>query len=162
MNRTIAPLDDHGGGAEAYHDFKAALRFIRERGFTGLIGIVGSSYSAGRIFQVLAERPEGVAAVASFSPGAAFARSLDGAPSWAEQVDIPVLMSWAPHELDDDRRSRFERVASREKQLLIQESGVHGASTLSPEKNPEGWEGNLEALLSFLDRYLSVRGEQRT
>ena len=154
VNRTVAGLADHGGGAEAYHDFKAALQFARAAGFSGPIGIVGSSYSAGRIFQVLAERPEGVAAVAAFSPGAAFARSFGGAPSWAERVEIPVLMSWAPRELDDDRRQRFDSIAAPDKQLHLQASGVHGASTLNPEKNPEGWERNLEVLLAFLDRHL--------
>ena len=164
-NRTVARLPDHGGGREAYHDFKAALVHIRDLGFTGPIGIVGSSYSAGRIFQVLAEKPEGVMAVAAFSPGAAFARRTpEGGPSWAEQVEIPVLMSWAPHELDEDRRGRFERVASERKVLYEQERGVHGASTLVPDRNPEGWEANLEALLAFLERHLgsgTTRGQSR-
>jgi len=151
VNRTVARLEHHGGGPQAYHDFNAALQYLRAHGFSGPIGIIGSSYSAGRIFQVLAEKPEGVAALAAFSPGAAFAR---GDPSWAEQVEIPVLMSWAPDELDEDRRRRFENVASPRKRLLIQSTGVHGASTLDPEKNPDGWEENLEAVLSFFDQTL--------
>lgn len=154
-NRTVARLEQRGGGAEAYHDFKAALAWLRAEGFTGPVAIVGSSYSAGRMFQLLAESPRGVVAAAAFSPGAAFAtRYADGVPSWAEQTTIPIFMTWAPDELDDERRERFERVASQDRTLFEQRAGVHGASTLRADRNPEGSEDNLSALIAVLRRHL--------
>ncbi len=155
MNRTVAALAEPGGGREAYFDFKAALAHVRIAGFRGPIVLWGSSYSAGRLFQVLAEKPEGVVAALSFSPGAAFARrGGDGFPSWAEQVDIPVFMTWAESELDADRRERFARVASPEKVLLEQRGGVHGSSTLHPDRNPNGFEAVWGAVVVFLREHL--------
>lgn len=153
-NRTNANLPHHGGGAQAYFDFKAALQYLRDEGFTGKVTFVGSSYSAGRIFQFLGTKPDGVAAVLSFSPGAGFARrGPNGEPAWAEGVDLPVFMTWAPHELDADRRARFDRVASATKVLYEQPAGVHGASTLRPDANPEGHVAIWEAVVAFLETH---------
>lgn len=154
-NRTVARLAEPGGGREAYHDFKAALAYVREAGFRGPIVLWGSSYSAGRLFQVLAEQPEGVVAALSFSPGAAFARRQpDGSAAWAEQVQIPIFMTWAESELDADRRGRFARVAAAEKVLFEQHGGVHGASTLHADRNPDGYEAVWEAVFAFLAEYV--------
>ena len=153
-NRTNANLPHHGGGRQAYWDFKAALDYLKKNGFTGSVTVWGSSYSAGRMFQVLAEQPEGIVAALSFSPGRAFARKgRNGEPAWAEEVNIPVFMSWAPHELDDEKRARFDRVASSQKYLFEQETGVHGSSTLRPDKNPEGWEKTWNAVVDFLEKH---------
>lgn len=153
-NRTVARLDARGGGREAYHDFKAALEWIRAAGFTGPIGIIGSSYSAGRMFQVLAERPPGVVVVAGFSPGSAFSARQESAPSWAEQTTVPVFLTWAPDEMDEERRDRFARVGSAEKYLFEQVSGTHGAATLRDDRNPQGAEQNRAALIAFLRSHL--------
>ena len=154
-NRTNANLPDHGGGPEAYFDFKAAIKWLQENGFNGNITIIGSSYSAGRMFMVLSEKPKNVVAGASFSPGRAFARTQqDGSPSWSQQVNIPIFMSWSPKELDDEKKARFNQVNSKKKILFEQRVGVHGASTLRRDKNPDGHQENMTALLKFLNEFL--------
>lgn len=159
VNRTVARIPDHGGGPEAYHDFKAALTFVRSAGFTGKIVIWGSSYSGGRMFQLLAEQPEGVVAGLSFSPGAAFARrGSNGEPSWAERVRIPIFMTWAESEIDDDRRERFARIASDRKVLFEQSGGVHASSTLHPDQNPDGYREVWRAVVDFLSAHAPTPG----
>lgn len=154
QNRTNANLPHYGGGPQAYYDFKAAIKWLRDNDFKGKITIIGSSYSAGRMFMLLAEEPENVVAGASFSPGRAFARQQQGASlSWAEQVNIPIFISWSPNELNDERKMRFSKIKSGDKILFEQKVGVHGASTLRPDKNPDGFEENMKALLSFLNKF---------
>lgn len=154
VNRTVARLPERGGGPQAYFDFKAAMTWVRTSGFSGPIVLWGSSYSAGRLFQILAERPDGVVAAVCFSPGAGFARrGEDASPSVAEQAEVPIFMTWAESELDDDRRARFARVASAQKVLFEQAGGVHGSSTLHPEDNP-GWRHVWAGVTAFLEEHV--------
>jgi len=153
-NRTNANLPNHGGGKEAYWDFKAALKYLDENSYVGNRTIWGSSYSAGRMFQILKDKPNKVVAGISFSPGRAFARKGEtGELAWAEEVEIPIFMTWAPNELDDEKRERFSKITSKEKILYVQENGVHGSSAVRPDKNPEGYKKILEAVLDFLNKY---------
>jgi hypothetical protein len=85
----------------------------------------------------------------------------DQRPSWAERTTIPVFMTWSPDEIDAERRARFARVASPDKTLYEQTHGVHGASTLRPDRNPDGSAANHEALIAFLRRYLERRDRER-
>lgn len=152
-NRTNANLPHHGGGKEAFWDFKAALQWLREAGFAGPFVLWGSSYSGGRLFHVMTERPAGVVATLSFSPGRGFARrGPEGEPSWAEQATVPAFVTWAPHELTAERRADFARIAA-EKVLYEQPAGRHGASTLHPTLNPEGHEAIFSAALRFLQQH---------
>lgn len=152
-NRTNANLPHHGGGPQAYYDFKAALNWLNKVS-SGKITIIGSSYSAGRMFAVLLERPENVVAAAAFSPGRGFARPMgEESKSWSQQVDLPVFVTWSPEEMDEEKRERFETIKSDTKFLYKQEYGVHAAATLRPDKNPLGHETNMEGLKRFLLKY---------
>ncbi len=152
-NRTNANLPHHGGGPQAYYDFKAALNWLSSVS-SGKITIIGSSYSAGRMFAVLLEKPQNVVAAAAFSPGRGFARSMNGAAqSWSQQVDLPVFVTWSPEEMDDEKIQRYETIRSETKVLFMQEHGVHAASTLRPDKNPLGHKTNMEGLKQFLMKY---------
>lgn len=152
-NRTNANLPHHGGGPQAYYDFKAALNWLNEVS-SGKITIIGSSYSAGRMFAVLLEKPKNVVAAAAFSPGRGFARRMnDASHSWSERVGIPVFVTWSPEEMDDEKSQRFETIKSDTKFLFKQEFGVHAAATLRPDKNPRGYEANMEGLKRFLMKY---------
>ncbi len=152
-NRTNANLPHHGGGPQAYYDFKAALNWLNKVS-SGKITIIGSSYSAGRMFAVLMENPKNVVAAAAFSPGRGFARPMHGASqSWSEQVDLPVFVTWSPEEMNDETMQRFETIKSATKTLFMQENGVHAASTLRPDRNPLGYRQNMEGLKQFLMQY---------
>lgn len=152
-NRTNANLPHHGGGPQAYYDFKAALNWLKKVN-SGKITIIGSSYSAGRMFAVLLEKPENVVAAAAFSPGRGFAMPMHGASqSWSEQVDLPVFVTWSPEEMTEETNQRFETIKSDTKVLFMQEHGVHAASTLRPDRNPEGYRYNMEGLKQFLMQY---------
>lgn len=90
----------------------------------------------------------------SFSPGRAFARKgPNDEPAWCEGVTIPIFMTWAPDELDDDRRDRFNHIASPVKILYEQNTGVQGSSTLRPDKNPDGYEAIWPAVMDFLEHH---------
>lgn len=152
-NRTNANLPHHGGGPQAYYDFKAALGWLNSVS-SGKITIIGSSYSAGRMFAVLMEKPQNVVAAAAFSPGRGFARPMHGASlSWSEQVELPVFVTWSPEEMNAETQQRFETIKSKTKTLFTQEHGVHAASTLRPDRNPLGHQQNMEGLKQFLMRY---------
>ena len=145
---------ERGGGPQARLDMEGALAWLADEGFEGPLTIWGSSYSAGRLFELVMQRPSSVQAIVSFSPGHGFARrGPNGEKAWAEHATQPVFMTWAPHELDDERRAEFARVASETKVLFEQEQGVHGSSTLHPQKNPGGTEPTWEAVLAFLDAH---------
>lgn len=153
-NRTNANLPHHGGGPQAFWDFKAALKYLDDEGYTGPITMWGSSYSAGRMFALLQEKPERVVAGLSFSPGRGFSMTgPNGEPPWCDGVMIPIFMTWAPDELDDSKREQFSKVTSPVKTLFIQEKGVHGSSTLRPDKNREGYEAIWPAVMEFINEH---------
>ena len=144
-----------GTGREAVHDFAGALHWVRSEGFTGPVVAWGSSYSAGRMFFTLVENPDQFAAALAFSPGALFARQTpEGGPSLAERTVIPVFMTWSPEEIDDERRARAEALAHPASVLHVPEHGEHGAATLRPDRNAEGWEANWEPVLEFLQEHV--------
>ncbi len=144
----------HGGGPQAALDVEGAYAWLRDAGYTGPVTVWGSSYTAGRLFQVVRDHPEWFRAAVSFSPGHGFARrGDDGEPAWCESARLPVFQTWAPHELDDERRAEFARIGSEVKVLYEQPAGVHGASTLHPDRNPDGHAAILQAVLAFLDEH---------
>ena len=155
-NETVTVHGERGGGAEAYFDFKAALRYLDEKGFKGKRVLWGSSYSAGRLFAVLADKPERVAAALAFSPGRAFARSGEsGEASWASQVEVPVFVCMPFREFDAKAMARFEAIAGDDRWLYVPTSGgSHGSSMLRPDRNPQGHEAAWVEVLSFLEAHL--------
>lgn len=142
-----------GGGAQAQLDIEGTMAGIRAEGFEGKIMLWGSSYSAGRLFAVVVDHPDDVAASLSFSPGRGFVQSDDETPSWASRVTIPVFMTWPESEFNESRRKDFEQLATTSRVLLIQEGGRHGSSTLHPDKNPDGVDAVWAKVTAFLNAY---------
>lgn len=149
---------DHNGqrgrGVEAQLDMEGAVAWVRNQGFEGKIMLWGSSYSAGRILTVAVEHPQDVAATLSFSIGRSFAEpGDDGSSSVASRVNFPVFMTWPEHEFNDDHKRDFEQLATSSRVLLAQQGGVHGSSTLHPDKNPDGNEAVWMKVTAFLNAY---------
>ena len=71
--------------------------------------------------------------------------------SFLTQDSVWVFADFYPAQ--DERRTRFERIASQRKTLYEQEAGVHGSSTLRPDKHPEGYAAIWEAVVLFLEHY---------
>ncbi len=143
--------NDRGGGAQAKLDIEGVIAQVRARGFGGKIVLWGSSYTAGRLFSVIADRPAEVAAAIAMSPGRGYVqRGSNGEPSWAEQVHVPVFMTWPESEFTEERAATFEQLASQDKVLHRQQGGRHGSSTLHSEHNPnceDVWKG-IESFLA--------------
>lgn len=158
-NRTVSEIveagGERGGGREAIRDFETALQWVRREGFSGPVAVWGSSYSAGRVFQLLADHPEEIACGLAFSPGRGYTREGEnGEPSWAKRATKPVLVTCPEHEYDDSWQARADEIASADRVVFVQAGGTHGSSTLRPDRNPEGWESNWGPVTAFLERHL--------
>ncbi len=154
-NLTVDAAGARGGGEEASRDFAGAVRWLRDRGCTGPLAAIGSSYSAGRVYLLLADHPDEFACGVAYSGGRRFAQpGPDGEPSWASRVAAPVMYSVPVFEYEADSPERFAAIAGTDNLFRIQARGVHGASTLDPRRNPAGWEEEWAALRDWLAAHL--------
>lgn len=138
--------------ADAYVDAKPdlvrALTWARELGFTGRLGIVGSSYSSS-LALILGAENEGISAVVSFSPANRLPPG-DTVVEAAKKLKVATLVVCPPKE-EQRAKEVFEPISAEDKQLYVQPEGVHGASTLYRSKTfPEAW----RVLFTFLDKHL--------
>ena len=150
-NRTVRKYQKSAAYLEALPDMDAALNWARLQGPPVIL--LGSSYSAALSFILAADNPERVAAVLAFSPGEYF-----DDPALVRQaaarVHTPVLITQAKtSEEVAQSQAIFDALPGPDKTLFIpQAGGVHGASTLRPDRNPAGVAENWQAVTAFLDR----------
>lgn len=155
-NQTVDEAGSRGGGPEAIHDFRGALAFLDAEGYSEKRVLWGSSYSAGRLFAVVAEGRDDIAAVVSMSPGRAFARVEEGeTTSWASRTQVPVFMAWPDWEYDAAALERFDAIASPDRWLYVPTvGGAHGSSMLRPDRNPRGYRAAFAEVSAFLAKYV--------
>jgi len=133
---------------DARADLDRAVAWARELGFTGKLGIVGSSYSSSLAIFVGADNKD-VSAVVSFSPGD-YLPPRGSILEAAKRLDKPTLVVCPPKE-ERQARAVFDAIAAEGKRLIVQPEGVHGASTLDRSPTREGlW----KRLLAFLSKSL--------
>ena len=145
-NRTVSKSGS-GSTMDAYSDLLGALDYAHSLNYTSIIAW-GSSYSASLAFKLASENPE-IKAVLAFSPGEYFDdKSI--VKSWASKVTVPVLFACTKDELADDRQDLYNAIPSDSKVLASFDGGVHGSSTLLPEKSKAAGE-YMDKVKSFFN-----------
>ncbi len=131
-NRT-ASKSGTGEYLDAYKDMQGALEYAHSQNYTTIV-VWGSSYSASLALKMAAEET-GIKGAIAFSPGEYFDdKTL--VKGWASKVSCPVLIACTPDELKDGRQDLYDAITSDPKVLAQFSGGVHGTSTVLPEKSP--------------------------
>jgi dienelactone hydrolase len=146
-NETVAKLGASADYMAPLPDLKAALAWARAQHYARIVA-VGSSYSSSLVIVLAAEHPQGLSAIASFSPGEYF-DDKNQIKQAAAKVALPFYITTDPKEAGDVaevlRDSHGANIVHYQPKV-----GVHGASTLVPSRNPGGWQANLASFTAFL------------
>jgi len=150
QNRT-ATKSGPGEYLDAYNDLVGALDYAHTSNYTTII-VWGSSYSASLVLKLASENPT-IKAVISFSPGE-YMDDKTLVKSWASKVIVPVFFACTTDEKSDGRADIFAAIASDDKVLVALPGGVHGSSTLIPDKSKAADEymAKLKSFLSNLKK----------
>ncbi|MDH3670673.1 MAG: alpha/beta hydrolase [Gammaproteobacteria bacterium] len=148
-NKTVDAMGHSASYAQAYPDLQGALTWAIDQRYTAIIA-VGSSYSASLNFLLASENPHRLTAGASFSPGEYFPDK-DRVKRAASKVKIPYYVTAGAHASEEQRVGEvLSLVNSANVKRYRANSGVHGASTLRADVNPNGYRKNLEHFKEFL------------
>jgi alpha-beta hydrolase superfamily lysophospholipase len=146
-NWTVKKLGHAGDYLSARQDLEAALAWADQQKLPVILW--GSSYSASLVLALAAKHP--VKAVFAFSPGEYFDGKLD-VRAEAAKVTSPLFVTSA-HDAEEEAAAKAITDASPatlKRQYIARDGGVHGSSTLNPDKNPASapvW----AAVMAFLD-----------
>jgi alpha-beta hydrolase superfamily lysophospholipase len=144
----------HLGRSEAYPavlpDMEAALAWARQTHPHAPIYAWGSSYSAALVFALAARHPHEIDAVIAFSPGE-YLDDKHFVRDAAKRVRVPVFIDSAA-DADEERSARaiYDAVAASTKEDYVPKAGIHGASTLRADRDPDGAAENWTAVTAFL------------
>lgn len=118
----------------------------------------GSSYSAALVFLLAAKHPGQVAAVMAFSPGEYLGKPRLVRDA-AARVIAPVFVTSAKDvgEIAAAKAIVDAAGSTTKTQFVPRVAGVHGASTLRQDRDPEGAAENWTAVMEFLRR-VAARG----
>lgn len=154
-NRTVAALGHSSQYDAALPDLEAALVWAGRRADGAPVIVWGSSYSAALVFLLAAKHPGAIQALLAFSPGE-YLGSPDAVHTAARQLRLPVFIDQSSDaEEIEQSRSLLAALPGTDKTQFVARHGVHGSSTLRPDRNAAGAEENWAAVLSFLARFKS-------
>jgi dienelactone hydrolase len=146
-NETVAKLGASADYLAALPDLEAALAWARAQHYARIVA-VGSSYSSSLVILLAAKHPQGLSAIASFSPGEYF-DDKNLIKQAAAQMALPFYITTDPGEASDVaevlRDAHGANIVHYQPKV-----GVHGASTLVPAHDPGGWQANLANFTAFL------------
>jgi len=146
-NETVAKLGASADYLVALPDLEAALAWARAQHYARIVA-VGSSYSSSLAIILAAKHPQGLSAIASFSPGEYF-DDKDLIKHAAAKVAVPFYITTDPDEAGDVaevlRDAHGANIVHYQPKV-----GVHGASTLVAARDPGGWQANLASFTTFL------------
>jgi dienelactone hydrolase len=151
-NETVRALgkssDDYRA---ALPDMDAALSWAKKNHPHSPIYAWGSSYSAALVFAFAAKHPRDIKAVLAFSPNEYVEQDKMLVRSAAHRLRCPVFLDSAadPNE-ERDAKTILDAVASSDKVVYVPQHGVHGASTLRDDRDPDGAAENWDAVTRFL------------
>ncbi len=146
-NETVAELGASVDYLAALPDLEAALAWARAQHYERIVA-VGSSYSSSLVIMLAAKHPQGLSAIASFSPGEYF-NDKNLIKRAASKVALPFYITTGPEEAG--RVAEVLRDAHGANIVHYQPKvGVHGASTLVEARDPDGWQANLASFAAFL------------
>jgi dienelactone hydrolase len=155
-NETVEHLGRSTGYDEALRDLDAAVAWAKAENQSRPIFAWGSSYSAALVFLLAAKHPQEIKAVLAFSPGE-YLREPQSVRKAAAMLSMPIFITSAKDSEEIAAAAAIIAAApSRDKvQFVPQQDGVHGSSTLRPDRNPKGAEENWQAVRSFLAQLAS-------
>ncbi len=148
-NQTVQALGKSTDYLDAAPDLDAALAWARAQHYNKIVA-VGSSYSSALVILLAAKHPQGLTALASFSPGEYF-DDKNMIKNAAAQVTIPFYITTDP----DEAANVTEVLRKAHGSNIVHyqpKNGVHGASTLVAARDPEGYAANLARFENFLRR----------
>lgn len=134
---------------DARQDIEAAIAWLRKEGYTGKLTLWGSSYSASLALMIGASSDE-VSAVIAFSPGD-YLRPKGAVAKEAKGLTKPLLVV-APEKERGQVTALADVIPSKQKTLLINESLLHGSSTLFKLKPPQT-KPTWDAVYAFLEAH---------
>jgi len=146
VNAEAAGLDTSYLAAKP--DLVFAIKWARELGFKGKLGIWGSSYSAALVFLVGADATD-VDVIVSFSPGE-YLGDTSAVAAAARRVTKPTLIICPPPE-EEQATPIFNAIAAEEKALYVQPYGTHGTRTIYRSKTGPA---ALQTAREFLQKHL--------
>lgn len=157
-NDTVAKLGRSTDYLAARADLEAALAWARARAPGRRILLCGSSYSAALVFLVAARHPDDVAGLLAFSPGE-YLGSDDSVHRAAAMLHLPIFVTSASarEEIEATRSILAASPSPSKTQFVPTKGGVHGASTLREDRNPQGASSAWDAVFDFLDRCAKAR-----
>ncbi len=153
VNRTVEALE----GAEysycdAYADLEAALRYVIAEGYRGVRIAWGSSYSATLALRLAAAHPEEIHGVLAFSPASGVVMEECRPDAYSAVLSVPALILRPASEMhDEDVQRQLAMFQEQGLATYIADPGVHGSSTLNPERVGASVERNWEVVLAFLE-----------
>ena len=157
-NRTVDALGDSTEYLPAYPDLEAALAWAKAKAKaegSSKVLAWGSSYSAALVFKLAAEHGDELAAILAFSPGE-YIGDEGTVAGWAKRVTLPVFVTSAPGEEVAAAKVILDATKSTDPVRFVPEHGVHGASILREDKDPQGaalaWRPVEEFLKGFAGR----------
>jgi dienelactone hydrolase len=156
-NRTAAALNGRKFSfCDAYNDLKAALMYVKRDGYSGKRIAWGSSYSASLVFRLASEYPNDLAGILAFSPAGGEPMADCKADLYVAQLKIPALAFRPASEMEmatvKQQVSLFEK---HNVETYVSKNGVHGSSTLHPERVTGGIEEHWQKVFSFLEDKLT-------
>ena len=135
-----------GGYMDAYQDMEGAVEYAQIKNYTTIV-VWGSSYSSSLSMKLADDYPS-VKAVIAFSPGEYF-DDKGIAKTWASKLSVPILFACTNDEWADGRQDLYKAISSDSKTQATFDGGIHGASTLRPDKSPAA-EKYTDAVKQFL------------
>jgi alpha-beta hydrolase superfamily lysophospholipase len=149
-NETVEHLGKSEGYESALDDLEAAVAWAKITHPGAPIYVLGSSYSAALVFVLAARHPHDIAAVIAFSPGE-YLSDKNAVHAAARTIHVPVFIDSSSDRAEiAAARSIYESIPAKRKVQYVPSTGIHGASTLRPDRDPAGADANWEALSAFL------------
>lgn len=146
-NETVARLGMAMNYDDARQDLDTALDWAKTKKLPVIVW--GSSYSSALAFELTADNPGQIVALLAFSPGE-YLKGPSRVRRAAHNVRVPVYITMASGEADQ-AKPIFDAVASPRKTFAVPaKHGIHGSSTLDPDRNPTGADENWRSVTTFL------------
>lgn len=150
-NQTVLAHGESTSFDAAYPDIEAALSWAQAQGHDKILA-VGSSYTAALVFRLATDHPDDLRGIAAFSPGE-YLDDPEQVARWAKTTQVPTYATSSPEEYGDVRLL-MKNVPATQKLMHRPTKGVHGASALRPDTNPEGYEEYKTMFKEFLETVL--------
>lgn len=160
-NKTAARLSDTTlGYCDVYPDLEAALDWVVQQPSVGPVVAIGSSFSAGLVVQLAANRGDTLAGAVAFSPASGEPMAACRPENYLTRVEVP-LIAFRP-----DREMAIESVQAQARafgeqgvQYIEIEGGRHGSLMLRQSQTGRDMAHVWRPLLGFLDGAANVKGE---